>query len=98
MLADPGALPPHFWAPSHNEPDNYPWHLWLDGRIWALKQGIDYTIRPTSMRTRCHKMAKEFQCAVRTRMYRGMLYIQAIDPDTGQPLPEPAGGYSPTPA
>lgn len=35
------------FPPTRNR-NKYPWSEWLDGRIWALKQGEDFEVNPTN--------------------------------------------------
>lgn len=37
----------------------YPWNEWLDGRIWEITQGEDYSIKPISMAQNVWKAARD---------------------------------------
>ncbi len=60
----------------------YPWGEWLDGNIWKLTAGVDFTCKPGSMRTNTWKAAKAHGVSVRTSMPGdGSLILQAILPE-----------------
>jgi len=37
--------------PIARHPGIYPWHEWLDGSIWQLEQGTDFTMKTAMMQT-----------------------------------------------
>lgn len=51
--------------------DSYPWDQWLDGNLWHLRRGEDYTVATTSLRTYIYKMTST----------RGLVIDTVRDPD-----------------
>lgn len=45
----------------------YPWLKWLDGRVWFVRHGHDYTCLTSSMQSGAYMAAKEAGVAVVTR-------------------------------
>ena len=43
----------------------YAWAEWFDGRIWRLKEGVDYTIDTAVMARQCVSKGKMFGYTVR---------------------------------
>jgi hypothetical protein len=48
----------------------YPWEHWLDGQIWQLDKGDDYTARATTIIANARLQAKRRGGNVRTRLLR----------------------------
>lgn len=65
----------------------YPWHDWLDGRVWELTVGQDFVCKPESMRSLASSYAIKFGRSVRTRVSddKTLLFIQA------RPIPQSDG-------
>lgn len=38
-------------------PPKYPWHKWMDGSCWRLREGSDYTITTKSFRQAVYRHA-----------------------------------------
>ncbi|MFD4196634.1 hypothetical protein [Amycolatopsis thermoflava] len=58
--------------------DKYPWDLWLDGRVWQLEQGTDFTLPMATFRTSAHRAATKRGLRAPTRkIAEGVLLIQA---------------------
>lgn len=55
----------------------HPWSEWLDGRVWKLKQGVDFSAEIRNFRSQVFCKAKERQRKVKTRIVGEYLYIQA---------------------
>lgn len=62
---------------------NYPWDEWLDGRVWELTVGEDFTGRIDSMRSAASNAAINIGRTVRTRVNREktLLFIQNLPND-----------------
>ncbi len=64
----------------------YAWDEWLDGRVWLLRKGEDYTTTTPSMRASAAKAARGAGKRLRTRVTTDedgteALVIQALDED-----------------
>lgn len=46
----------------------YPWDDWLDGRIWRVKQGVDFQVSPRSFATMVRVTAWRRGLRARTRI------------------------------
>ena len=59
----------------------YPWHEWLDGRAWELKQGKDFRVSLEQMRIGAHGAAVRKGLKLRTAANRHdkTLTIQVVD-------------------
>lgn len=53
-----------------------PWGEWLDGRIWQLEHGVDYTIKPASLVATAYKRAAERGGKVRTKRQGDTVVLQ----------------------
>jgi len=58
----------------------YPWDEWLDGRVWELTAGEDFTIRIDSMRSSASSFSRKIGRTVRTRVNadKTLLFVQAL--------------------
>ena len=56
----------------------YPWPEWLDGRIWELERGVDFTASPTSIRTSAMHAATRRGIKVRVSQKKNKVYVQAL--------------------
>lgn len=45
--------------PESKRRGKYPWHEWLDGRVWLLRRGEDYVTTSPSMRAIATSAAKK---------------------------------------
>ena len=62
----------------------YPFDEWLDGSIWKLKQGEDFSSERSSMRTRLHTEATKRGLKVSVSMREDdCLIIRAYWPEDG---------------
>lgn len=60
------------WAEAGEEPPvtKYPWHLWTDGNVWLVRQGIDYQCQRDSFITNLHGAARRMGLKVSVRSSR----------------------------
>lgn len=56
----------------------YPWHEWLDGRIWKLTYKVDFTTTPVSFVETCRAAARRNGNNLRTSVNGSVVVIQAI--------------------
>ena len=56
----------------------YPWDQWLDGSVWELKSGADYTVPTPTMVAMTHAAARCRGLRVRTARVDAGLVIKAI--------------------
>lgn len=42
-------------------PSMYPWEHWSDGRIWKVKRGDDFQVKPLTLRESVYQYAKKNQ-------------------------------------
>lgn len=62
-----------------------PLQKYMDGGLYVLTPGVDYTIKTTSFRSALWRCATGMELKVSTRMHDGKLYIQATS-HWGRPL------------
>jgi hypothetical protein len=48
-------------------PTLYPWHVWLDGKVWRLQRGVDFDIAPKSIQTIARRAAAQRDLRVHIR-------------------------------
>ena len=59
----------------------YPWEDWLDGGVWMLKPGEDFTIPAKSLRNMAFQAGYRRSVNITTRIAEdGTVYIQATGP------------------
>jgi hypothetical protein len=58
--------------------NKYPWSEWLDGRVWALKQGEDFTVNPTNFASSAKSWGERHDITVRTNIEDGTVFVQAV--------------------
>jgi hypothetical protein len=63
----------------------YRWDEWLDGRIWQLAAGTDFTIAIGQFRSAAFRAAQVRRLHLRTRQVDGDVVIQAYYPPPGEP-------------
>lgn len=56
------------------------WLTWMDGNIWALTPGEDFTESVAAFRAHCYYMARQYEMKIRTKYADGVLYVQAVLP------------------
>lgn len=60
----------------------YPWDEWLNGEVWELVAGKDFTaLFAADFRPQVYRMAKQHGCLARTQILDNKLYVQAVDRD-----------------
>lgn len=59
----------------------YPWSDWLNGKIWKLTQGHDFSVSPGHMRNSVFTAARANGKRVHTRVDGDCLYIQTYMDD-----------------
>lgn len=73
------AWPQKRYGPSP-QPHVYPWHEWLDGRVWALERGVDFGLHPRFMIATIERAAAVRKLNVRTRYTaNGVLILQVVE-------------------
>ncbi len=60
-------------------PPKYPWHLWLNGATWKIKQGVDFTCGMRSMVNLIRRTADGYGMYVRISQTEQELTLQAKD-------------------
>jgi len=65
----------------------YPWTEWLDGRVWQLEAGVDFTCRPHGFTTAVRNNAKKVGAAVNVHIDGDTVIIQAQRRRSGGPDP-----------
>jgi hypothetical protein len=61
----------------------YPWSSWLDGSLWKLTPGEDFTVPVATLQAMAHRMARRvYECRLRTRYAKktNTFYLQLGDP------------------
>ena len=56
----------------------YPWEQWLDGQIWELTRGEDFSSKPETFRRSVYLAAERIDKKVLTRVMGDRLVVQAI--------------------
>ena len=56
--------------------DPLPWHLWMDGRVWELEQGVDFQEPMLKFRARVYRRARIFDQRAQTHITGNKIYIQ----------------------
>lgn len=56
----------------------YPWKDWLDGGVWELIPGEDFTVRVTSFISAAHGAASRRGTKLHIRNQDGKLLLQAV--------------------
>ena len=69
-IEDPGTF---HWS---RDMYKYPWHLWLDGQVWELTPGEDFTVDVVTFQAMAHKYAGNYDMKIRTRQHKGKLLLQ----------------------
>lgn len=64
--------------PNHPRGPNYAWDTWLDGSIWQLTRGEDFTIPARSFSASVYKEAKRSGVRVRVNVRGDNVYIQRL--------------------
>jgi hypothetical protein len=54
--------------PSFRSEPRYPWDEWLDGSVWELEQGRDFTSKVPTFRANAQTQARKRGGAIRTRL------------------------------
>lgn len=54
----------------------YPWDEWLDGRVWKLERGKDYSVSEHSMDSQLRSAARKRVGNMQIKMGIGFLIIQ----------------------
>jgi hypothetical protein len=58
--------------------EKYPWAEWLDGNVWSLDAGDDFTCTSESLRTTIYAAAKKRGVSVNTFVDDDKVIVQAI--------------------
>lgn len=59
----------------------YPWEQWLDGTIWHLEHGKDFSVEVESMRVNIYTAAERRDLKVRTSVEGEDIVMQAYEGD-----------------
>lgn len=79
--------------PAAGRRSGYPWHEWLDGRVWRLERGVDFEGTMQGMRSTVRQAGRRMGVLVKTRVERDhdkpgkperWLYVQAFPRDEGR--------------
>ena len=54
----------------HGRSASYPWHEWLDGNIWQLERGTDFTSEASVMQTYVLRKVKNAGLAGKLKVIR----------------------------
>lgn len=72
---DPSEVPPLVFK-THATQDPYPWHVWIDGDVWELEQGVDFHEKIQRFRERCYRKAAGFEMRLRSRIRGNKILVQ----------------------
>lgn len=61
---------------------NIDWDQVLDGSIWHLEEGVDFTSKPASVRASAQQAAKQRGLKAKVDVLDDAVVIQAIEPDS----------------
>jgi hypothetical protein len=64
--------------PPRAKSTRYPWSLWLNGAIWQLRQGIDFTVTPKSFQSAAFARAKAMGKKLQTTISGDTITIQML--------------------
>lgn len=64
--------------PGRKTSEKYPWDKWLDGRVWRLDRGEDFTQNIEAMRNAIRRAAVARGKTVTTRSREDCIYLQVI--------------------
>jgi hypothetical protein len=64
----------------------YPWHKWLNGKIWELRQGKDFKGKPSMMAQQAYVKGRNQKVTVKTAVRGTRVYLHA------QPIVAPSKG------
>jgi hypothetical protein len=67
--------------PGPGERAKYPWGDWLNGEVWELVKGEDFTINPMTMMRSAHAKARYDGLKVKCSLRGDRLYVQARQPE-----------------
>jgi hypothetical protein len=72
-----------FTSRAEGFPVRYDWDAWLDGRVWKLQHGVDFTISLANLRNSVFVAASKRNLKVRTTTNKdeGTVIIQAFPQD-----------------
>jgi hypothetical protein len=54
----------------------YPWSTWLDGQLWELTPGVDFTVPVVNFQAMAHRYANNYDMRIRTKQRDGKLLLQ----------------------
>lgn len=57
---------------------SYDWDTWLNGSVWELQQGVDFTAKVSSVRSAAVNYGKRYGFKVKTVAKGDKLYVQAM--------------------
>lgn len=69
---------PRFLRPQHSH--RYPWDAWLNGKVWLLTEGEDYSNEQT-LRSAAQQAAARRGLKVRVERLREGLHLQSFQED-----------------
>lgn len=58
-------------------PQKYPWNKWLDGRVWQLNGGKDFTSKPSGMAQQAYSAARKMGVKVQTAIRGNRVFLKA---------------------
>ena len=72
------------------------WLQWLDGNIWELVPGQDFTCSVRAFKAHCYYIARTYGTRIRTKVQDGLFYLQ-VNPPVVDPQPMEPSDPGPTP-
>ena len=69
-IEDPGTF--HWFRDMYK----YPWDKWLDGQLWELTPGLDFTVPIKNFQAMAHKYAGNYDMKIKTKTQGGKFYLQ----------------------
>jgi hypothetical protein len=56
------------WRQAKTMTSKYPWHDWLDGRVWFVRTNVDFRCLELSVQSMAHGWARTLGVSVSTRL------------------------------
>ncbi len=77
-IVEPNAVE---WSAHAGRQPGYPWDEWLDGQVWCLVKGEDFSAGMASMRSLVSYTAGRRGLKYRSKMVGNSLYVQVLHSD-----------------
>lgn len=62
----------------------YPWNKWMDGRIWELRQGKDFKVKPMNFSQQVYMQAARLKVKAHTAIRGNRVYVHAESQTNGK--------------